>query len=124
MYPDAAGWHHAADRLHLTGIGAVPIRLHRPLEGAIKTVTIRRDGEQWYVSFSCVLDIAPLPPCDLAVGVDPGLLHFATLSTGEQIANPRYLRRALAKLATAQQQLARCKRGSHRRNRAKAAVTR
>jgi len=122
-YPDAAGWKWQADRLQLTGIGPVKVRLHRPLAGTIKTVTIRRDGTQWYVSFSCVLEVVPLPPNDQTVGVDLGLLYFATLSTGEQIANPRYLRRALAKLATAQQQLARCKRGSHRRNRAKAVVT-
>jgi len=123
-YPSAQNWRRDGDRLVLTGIGAVKIRLHRPLTGTIKTVTIRRDGDQWYVSFSCVLPVDPLPANDQAVGVDLGLLHFATLSTGEQIANPRYLRRALAKLATAQQHLARCKRGSHRRNRAKACVTR
>ena len=123
-YPSAQSWRRDDDRLVLAGVGAVKIRFHRPIEGTIKTVTIRRDGDQWYVSFSCVLDIAPLPPCDQAVGIDLGLLHFATLSTGATIANPRYLRRALAKLATAQQQLARCRRGSHRRHRAKAAVTR
>jgi putative transposase len=39
------------------------------------------------------------------VGIDLGLLHFATLSDGSTIENPRYLRVAEAKLARAQQRV-------------------
>ena len=53
-----------------------------------------------------------------AVGIDLGLLHFATLSSGQTIENPRYLRTSEKKLAEKQQTLARKKRGSHRRRKA------
>jgi putative transposase len=56
--------------------------------------------------------------------VDLGLLHFATLSDGRTIENPRPLRRSMKQLKSAQQQLSRCKRGSHRRGRARQTVAR
>ena len=51
-----------------------------------------------------------------------GLTYFATLSTGEQVTNPRYLRKSLDKLKAAQQALARKQPGAHRRNKARGAV--
>ena len=59
---------------------------------------------------------------DDAIGIDLGLLHFATLSTGETIENPRFFRNAQADLARKQHKLSRCKRGSHRRTKAKQQV--
>ncbi len=53
-----------------------------------------------------------------AVGIDLGLLHFATLSDGSTIENPRYYRKAERKLERLQQALARKKRGSTRRRKA------
>ncbi len=48
-YPDGAGWKLEGDRLRLTKIGTIKMKLHRPLEGTIKTVTIKREVDQWYV---------------------------------------------------------------------------
>ena len=95
--------------LTLAKLGTFRVRVHRPIAGVIKTVTIRRAADQWYVTFSCALDVEPAPtqPPDAAVGIDLGLLHFAVLSTGEQIDNPRYFRRAQKRLAAAQQKLSR-----------------
>src|SRR5437870_7138095 len=78
-----AGWRLKDGRLDLTGVGAIKVKWSREIQGTIKTVTIRRDAGQWYVSFSCVLD-APTParPDRPAVGIDVGLEHFATLSNG------------------------------------------
>ncbi|MBU3868700.1 transposase, partial [Streptomyces sp. 4503] len=53
------------------------------------------------------------------VGIDAGLDHLLTLSTGEKIANPRHERRDRARLARAQRDLARKARGDGA-NRAKA----
>ena len=39
-----------------------------------------------------------MPPREEAVGLDVGLLHFATLSTGETIENPRLYRKGLKRL--------------------------
>jgi putative transposase len=110
-------------RIHLPVFGDVKVVLHRPWQGTIKQITIRRDGEQWYVCLSCVVVQDDPVPADLpAVGIDLGLEKFAVLSTGEQIANPRFLRKAEAKLTATHQHLSRCKRGSNRRHKAKRAL--
>jgi len=49
-YPDGAGWKLEGDRLRLTNIGTVKVKMHRPLIGKIKTVTIKREVDQWYVT--------------------------------------------------------------------------
>ncbi|MFE6718480.1 RNA-guided endonuclease InsQ/TnpB family protein [Streptomyces albidoflavus] len=87
----------------------------RPLpEGAQpSTVTVSQDAAgRWYVSL-LVEDptVQPLPAINTAVGVDVGLDHLLTLSTGEKVANPRHERRDRARLARAQRQLARTARG-------------
>lgn len=94
------------ERLRLSRIGDIKIKLHRPIEGKIKTLTARRDAlGNWYACFSCEFDPDPLSPSPRVVGVDVGLTHFATLSTGEQINNPRFFRRDEKVLAKAQRQL-------------------
>ena len=119
------GWRLRGDRLHLMGIGAIKVKWSRPLAGTIKTVTIRRDAERWYVSFSCLIAIdQPVPPDRPAVGIDVGLEHFATLSTGAHIPNPRHFRHGETLLARRQQALARKKHGSRNRHRAKMLVAR
>ena len=108
--------------LTLSKIGDVKVRLHRALQGTIKTVTIKREVNLWYVTFSCEVEEEPLPPCEEAVGIDLGLLHFATLSTGETIENPRPYRRGLKRIKLLHQAKDRKKRGSHRRKRAALAL--
>lgn len=88
-------------KLRLSKIGGVRIKLHRPIDGQVKTLTITRSATgKWYACFSVEVEAQPLPACERSVGVDVGLSHFATLSTGEKISNPRFFRsdeRALAK---------------------------
>ena len=104
-------------------IGRLRCKFHRKLEGVIKTATIKYEAGQWYVVFSCEVEIfTKLPYTDDAIGIDLGLLHFATLSTGDTIENPRHLRKAQADLARKSRHLARCKRGSHRREKARKQV--
>ncbi|GAA2624652.1 RNA-guided endonuclease TnpB family protein [Streptomyces vastus] len=95
----------------------------RPLpEGATpSTVTVSQDrAGRWFVSLLCEdPGIAPLPTTGTAVGIDVGLDHLLTLSTGEKVANPRHERRDRARLAKAQQVLARKAKGEGA-NRAKA----
>src|SRR5262249_49792451 len=57
-------------------------------------------------------------PSEEAVGIDLGLLHFATLSDGRTIENPRHVRQADHKLGKVQEALSRKKRGSKRRRKA------
>ncbi|WP_266388814.1 RNA-guided endonuclease InsQ/TnpB family protein [Streptomyces canus] len=95
----------------------------RPLpEGAQpSTVTVSLDAAgRWFVSMLCEDPrVTPLAATDAAVGVDVGLDHLLTLSTGEKIANPRHERRDRARLALAQRRLAKKAKGDGA-NRAKA----
>jgi putative transposase len=102
------------DGRHLTvsKIGAVKIKRHRPIDGTIKTLTIKREAGKWFAGFSVEVASAPLPVSTACIGIDVGLTHFATLSDGTQIANPRHARRAAAQLRRAQRRIARRRRGS------------
>ncbi len=105
-------------RVCLSKIGSIKVRLHREIKGKIKTCTIKREGNAWYVVFTCEVEPEPQENNAKAVGIDLGLLHFATLSDGSTIDNPRYYRKAEKKLERLQQALSRKKRGSHRRKKA------
>jgi putative transposase len=106
------------NRVCLSKIGSIKVKRHRPAEGEVKTCTIKREGDAWYVVFACEVEPEKLEVNGDAVGIDLGLLHFATLSDGSTIENPRYFRTGAKKLAKLQQVLARKKRGSHRRKKA------
>ena len=114
-YPQAGFSLTHDNRVALSKIGSVKVKLHRQVKGTIKTCTIKREGDAWYVIFAGEVKDEPLPENTQAVGIDLGLLHFATLSDGSTRENPRYFRKAEKKLARLQQSLARKKRGSHRR---------
>ncbi|MGW4386894.1 RNA-guided endonuclease InsQ/TnpB family protein [Streptomyces sp. NPDC004685] len=95
----------------------------RPLPEGVSpsTVTVSQDGAgRWFVSLLCEDPaVKPLAAVDSAVGIDVGLDHLLTLSTGEKIANPRHERKDRARLAKAQQSLSRKAKGDGS-NRAKA----
>ncbi|MEU2743862.1 RNA-guided endonuclease TnpB family protein [Streptomyces sp. NPDC007095] len=98
----------------------------RPLPEGAKpsTVTVSQDSAgRWFVSLLCDdLGIKPLPANVNAVGIDAGLDHLLTLSTGEKITNPRHERRDRAALARQQRRLAKKEKGSANRARARRKV--
>jgi putative transposase len=90
-------------RLVVSKVGRIKVLLHRPLEGAPKTATIRRTATgKWFVSFACEWEPTPLPPTGQAVGIDVGLKVFAMPTEGEPIKNPRFFRTEEYALAKAQ----------------------
>ena len=106
------------NRVCLSKIGSINVKLHRAVQGRIKTCTIKREGTNWYVVFACEVEAEPLPLSHQSVGIDLGLVHFATLSDGSTIENPRYFRRGEKKRENLQPALSKKKRGSHRRKKA------
>jgi putative transposase len=79
--------------LKLSKVGAVRVVQHRLLESTPKTCTIRRSATgKWYATMVCEVEAHPLPPTSDAVGIDVGLTSFYTLSTGEQVPYPQFLR--------------------------------
>lgn len=89
------------------GIKPLRIRLHRPVKGKIKTVTVKREGNKWFVIFSCDLGDTPTvnvnrPP----IGIDVGIENFLTDSDGNIIPNPEYLDKELAAIRRAAKKIA------------------
>lgn len=120
---DGCRWKPDMGRVYLQGVGHVKVHAHRAVQGRVKTITLKREGRRWYVVLSCDdVPLAPLPRTGREIGLDVGVARFATTSDGEIIANPRFARESEAELATAQQALARKRRGSANRRRAKARV--
>ena len=100
------------------------IRWSRPLPGLPTSVTISRDpAGRWHVAFQVEVEAAPAPE-PLRAGIDLGLASLATPTHGEAIANPRWLRERQAALRRAQRALARKRKGSSNRERARRAVAR
>ncbi|HAB99785.1 MAG TPA: hypothetical protein DCE71_08195 [Parachlamydiales bacterium] len=86
--------------LKLSKIGNIRVQLHRPVEGKIKTCTLRKNTSgDWDVSLSCEVEVWPKAPKEEAIGIDVGLTHFATFSNGEKISNPRFFKKGEEKLA-------------------------
>jgi len=109
-------------------LGQLRFKQNRFMRGDVREVRLVRDArERWFVVIVC--DIGAAPPkvavrVDRVTGIDLGLTAFATLASGEEIANPRFYRRGEEKLARAQRALAAKKRGSNSRRRAKQRVAR
>jgi putative transposase len=105
--------------LSLSKLGRIALRLHRPLSGTPKTVTVSKEADGWYVNFSCAeVPVQPLPPTGRETGIDMGLKVFLVTAEGEQVANPRHYRTAEKRLAKAQRRVSRRKMGSNRRKKA------
>ena len=115
------GFKLAGRYLQISKIGAVKLRLSRslPEDSAVKSLVVKRDGSNWYACLAVEFSPVHLPHSDAQVGIDVGVVQYATFSDGsEPIANPRFYEDAQAKLRRAQRRVARRKRGSHRRRKA------
>ncbi len=110
-------------RLYFQHAGHVKVKLHRPVEGKIKTVSLKRSCGKWYAIFVCDMGDAPEPALDgPAVGIDLGLRSFVATSEGETVEPPRSYRKAQKKLRRANRTLSRKKQGSNRRRKAREQV--
>ena len=124
-YPQS-GFKLLKNVVQLSKIGGVKIKLHRPIEGKIKTCTVKRTPTgKWFVGFTCDIDHKPVEqPVELSVGIDMGLLSFATLSSGEQVENPRFFKKEEKVLAKAQRKLSDQKKATKARAKARKVISR
>lgn len=103
-------------QLFLAKIGAIKIKWSRHVPVMPSTVTVIRTASgKFFVSMVIDVDPTRLPETGQVIGIDFGVARLATLSTGERIANPRYLARYQAKIARLSRDLARKQKGSNRR---------
>jgi len=108
-------------------VGLIQAKIDREPIGSIKTVTISRTPSgKYFASVLCDDGLSTpekLPVTETGtIGIDLGLKHFAVLSTGERVTNPRFLKKSLRKLRRKQRMLARRKKDSKNRNKARRAV--
>jgi len=123
-YPQS-GFKVEGDRLVLSKIGGIRMRLHRPIGGDVKTLTVKRmPSGKWYACFSCIVEAQPKEKPHGDVGIDLGLECLAVLSDGTRIENPRYYRSMERRLAHLQRSLSSKEKGSWNRMRARQRVAR
>jgi putative transposase len=119
------GWKEGI--LSLPKLGSLKLAEALPEVPRPDLVTLTCDAAgRYFVSFSAAM---PKPPTHFscwapAVGVDLGLKHLATLSTGEKIQNPKRYQGRLRYLRQQQRCLARRQKGSQRRERQRLKVAR
>ncbi len=98
----------------------IKIKLHRPLEGAIKSATISRTSTgKYFVSILCNTDAECLPNVQIdesaTIGIDLGIKDFAVTSDGEVFENPKFLRNNIDRLKVLQRRASKKKKGSNNR---------
>lgn len=120
------GWRLEGNYLTIKNIGKFKIKLSRPIEGIIKTITIKRSQtDKWFVYFSCDnVPNRPLPYNEEEIGIDVGCESFITTSEGIKIENPRFSNKTKEILISRQQRLSRRKKGSNRKRKARVLVAR
>ena len=107
-------------RLRVSKIGTLRIEQHRNIVGNVKTMTIKKEGKEYYVIFTAEQIINPPKVEDInPVGIDMGLNNFIALSDGQTIQKPRFFKQKAKKIARWQRVVARRNKGSKRRNKAK-----
>ena len=117
-------WKLEGKYLIVRNLGRFKLFLSRPIEGTIKTITIKRTPtNKWFVSFSCnnILNNG-YPKTDKEVGIDVGIKNFCVDSEGKVIGNPKYYENSLKVLLRRQRALSRKKKGAQNREDAKLLV--
>jgi len=109
-------------QIKIPKIGWVKWKKHRPLEGKLKSITIKQENGHWWCI--CLCDIGDTPQIkqsteDQLIGIDLGLKDFAVTSDGEVFDTPKIYRKKQKKLKRKQQILSRRKKGSKNREKAR-----
>jgi putative transposase len=119
------GFKIEGNKLNLSKIGDIRIRIHRAIQGQIKTLTVKRmPSGRWYACFSCIVEALSKDKPFKDVGIDMGLNSYAVLSNGTIINNPRLYRKSEKRLVHLQRGMSRKEWGSRNWVKAKTGVAR
>ena len=122
------GWKLSSDKRSLTFtdgfaagtfklVGSRDLHFYAPSE--IKRIRVIRRADGYYAQFCVNVERnEEVVPSGKAIGLDVGLNHFYTDSTGETVANPRHLRKSEKALKRAQRRVSSKKKGSSNRKKA------
>ena len=106
-------------------IGDLDIVWSRPLPSESSSLTVIKDAaDRYFLSF--VVEIIPenLPDNGKSIGIDLGIIDFATFSNGEKIKAPKPLKKKLKKLNRLQRKFSQTIKGSKRREVARKKIAR
>ena len=109
----------------LPKIGKVKWIKHRPLEGQLKSVTIKKENDQWWCICICELpEVAPTQEVKYedCVGIDLGIKEFAVTSDGEVFKSEHNYRNHEKKLRRKQRKLSKKQKGSKNSEKARSAL--
>jgi len=106
------------NRLYVSKVGMIKIKKHREIEGQIKTLTIKKENDEWYATFSC--ENCPIEKQETEFkseveGIDVGLKKFLVCSNGKEFDNPKFLKRSEKKLKRLSRKHSKKKKGSKNR---------
>ncbi|MCX6773797.1 MAG: RNA-guided endonuclease TnpB family protein [Candidatus Micrarchaeota archaeon] len=122
LYPQS-GFKIAERKLEVTPFGEISIRKHREMKGTVKTLMLKRESSgKFYAIFTIKMEITPKENKGKQIGMDLGLINFATLSDRTVIKNPRHLKRYEERLAKRQGEVSNKEKGTIRRKKQKVKV--
>ncbi|SNT71455.1 IS200/IS605 family element RNA-guided endonuclease TnpB [Psychrobacter sp. LV10R520-6] len=91
----------------LPKIGHIKAKIHRSINGLIKSATISKSPSgKYYVSLLVETVVDDMPKTQSNIGIDLGVTDFIVLSDGSKVANPKFLSRLQDKLGREQKILA------------------
>jgi putative transposase len=123
--PDPKMWRLDGGILRFPKLGNLRAVIHRPIEGKPKSCTLKREGDQWFVSLLCEVEAsAPMPRTAPVIAIDRGITYTLADSDGKLTENPRFYEHAMKRLARAQRIVSRRKKGSKNQEKAKLRVMR
>ncbi|WNS43943.1 IS200/IS605 family element RNA-guided endonuclease TnpB [Paenibacillus sp. MMS20-IR301] len=94
--------------LKLPKMEPVRIKLHRQLQGQIKSATISRTATgKYFVSILCETKVEAKTLTGSVIGMDLGVTSFAAFSDGTKVQNPKHLVKTSDRLSKAQRKLSR-----------------
>jgi putative transposase len=101
--------------VYLAKIGKLKIEWSRPLPADPSSVTLIRDAaNRYFMSFVVEINPTQLSENGKSVGIDLGIIDFATFDTGEKVKSPKPLKARLRRLKRAQRNLKKKATGSNR----------
>ncbi len=113
------------DMITFPKLGEIYAKIHRPIDGQIKTITISKNKTQQYyaaILFEDGKEQAKPNTEGKAVGLDMGLTHFCITSDASKFDNPRWWEKHERNLRKVQKDLSRKQKGSNNRNKARIKV--
>jgi len=118
-------WKLNGNSFVINRLGRMRLRMHRPIEGVIKTINVSKTKSgKWFVSFSCDgIPDNPQPETRKSIGLDLGLIFLVADSEGKTWDAPKFLRQSAKEMRVLERAKSRKPKGSRNRNKARLQVS-